>query len=75
MSGRRDDQSFWMSTGLYPQDLIVAFTAPAFIERIEVRSRRLRKVAIERCETPQPINFLPVADIGCTWTMATPSDH
>ncbi|CEO99009.1 hypothetical protein PBRA_007123 [Plasmodiophora brassicae] len=59
----RNEDTYWVSTGLYPQDLLVAFDKPSVIDRLECRSRRVKRMAVERCETPQPLSFQPVCEI------------
>eukprot|EP00743_Colponemidia_sp_Colp-15_P003468 GILK01003745.1.p1 GENE.GILK01003745.1~~GILK01003745.1.p1 ORF type:complete len:143 (-),score=11.31 GILK01003745.1:180-566(-) len=51
------DSTFWVSTGLYPQELLVQFDAPASIRRVKLTSTGIRRIIIEGCEGSSPVNF------------------
>ncbi|KAJ4462823.1 putative Intraflagellar Transport Complex [Paratrimastix pyriformis] len=47
-----DEKTFWMSTGLYPQQFIIAFRAPVAISRIQTTTTNVCGMVIEKAATP-----------------------
>lgn len=47
----------WLTTGLYPQELILRLAQPGVISRVRVLSSRMRRFRLEGCYEESPINF------------------
>lgn len=41
-----DDTTFWTSTGLFPQEVVLAFKEPAQITRVTITSGKLRNIVV-----------------------------
>lgn len=47
----KDDlQTFWLTTGLYPQEILIQLKAPKMISEIKFNTQGARKVIIEGCK-------------------------
>eukprot|EP00919_Chromeraceae_sp_WS-2016_P011628 GHVR01027161.1.p1 GENE.GHVR01027161.1~~GHVR01027161.1.p1 ORF type:complete len:149 (+),score=17.10 GHVR01027161.1:50-448(+) len=54
-----DERSFWMSTGLYPQELIIEIADTTLnIQCVKFMSTHLKSVSIEYTQESTPTNFL-----------------
>lgn len=56
------DQSFWISTGLYPQELLIQLGEPSPVSRVRVTGSQIRGVRVEVSEEDAPVNFQMVAE-------------
>mmetsp|Transcript_65619 Transcript_65619/g.182515 ORF Transcript_65619/g.182515 Transcript_65619/m.182515 type:complete len:216 (-) Transcript_65619:174-821(-) len=56
------DQSFWISTGLYPQEILLLLGRPSRVSCIKLSSTHVRSVRIEGCREEQPVNFTTLAE-------------
>mmetsp|Transcript_18202 Transcript_18202/g.50990 ORF Transcript_18202/g.50990 Transcript_18202/m.50990 type:complete len:436 (-) Transcript_18202:488-1795(-) len=52
-----DDSTFWVTTGLYPQEIVVALPKLTDVTRLTTVSMNVRKLVIEKCETDRPYTF------------------
>jgi hypothetical protein len=48
-----DTQTFWMSTGSYPQELIVQLGEPSLVKSIDIVCTGLRKLELAKCDGNQ----------------------
>ncbi|KAI8930292.1 galactose-binding domain-like protein, partial [Entophlyctis helioformis] len=55
-------KTFWISTGLYPQEFVVSFPAPVSISKIIVSSMKVAHWNIEACKTDKPLQFESISD-------------
>ncbi len=51
------DQTFWASTGLFPQEIIISLPAKVPVERFTLSARNAKNVTVQRCEEATPKNF------------------
>lgn len=56
------DRTYWVSTGLYPQELLVQLCHPAWVSSLLVSATHVRQLRIEGCCEDQPVNFQVLAD-------------
>jgi len=56
------DRTHWISTGLYPQELLVQLCHPAWVSSMLVASTHVRQLRIEGCHEQQPVNFQMITD-------------
>jgi len=54
--------TFWITTGLYPQELIVKLGQPAALSGFSLRCARVRHLRLEACVEDSPVNFKPLAE-------------
>lgn len=52
-----NDSSFWSSTGLYPQEIVIQLQAEKPINSIVIESFGVKKLLIETCENDSAVNF------------------
>ena len=57
-----NDSSFWTSTGLFPQEIVVQLQAEKSINLITIESFGVKKISIETCENDSSVNFTKVAE-------------
>lgn len=62
-----DNSKFWATTGLFPQEFVVALDTPSEITRLKTYTTNVRHLVVERCEGSNPISWekmfeLEVAD-------------
>merc|ERR1719159_885609 len=55
IDGRMD--SFWISTGLFPQEIVVQTSYPVSIESIRIACTGVRSFRIEASQEDVPVNF------------------
>merc|ERR1719198_1819776 len=56
------DGSYWISTGLYPQEVLLELGLPAAVSSVWVTSTHVRRLRIEGCKEDSPVNFMVLAD-------------
>merc|ERR1719359_1964538 len=56
------DDSFWMSTGCFPQEVVIQLPQPQRLSRIKVTGTCLRKLRAEGCAAETPSNFAVLAE-------------
>eukprot|EP00466_Bigelowiella_natans_P004768 jgi/Bigna1/74102/fgenesh1_pg.27_\ len=52
-----DSKTCWVTTGLYPQEFIIAFPESVSIARIRTQTRNVRNITVEYCDQRQPTSF------------------
>lgn len=55
---------FWMSTGMFPQELVVRLEHKTVLSSIKVVTAGVRDMVVEWAEGPEPKNFQKVADVS-----------
>ena len=50
-------KEFWMSTGLFPQELLFQLTSPSTPRTLRLSSSNVRQIIVEGCEGSHPGNF------------------
>lgn len=55
--------TFWSTTGLYPQSFILALPNIATIENITVYSYNIKRLTAEKTSESEPVEFKPYAEI------------
>lgn len=56
------DESYWMSTGLYPQELMLELGQSAAVLKLWVSCTHVRRLRVEGCQEDQPVNFILLAE-------------
>lgn len=57
-----NDESYWISTGLYPQELLLELGQSAAVASVWVTSTHVRKLRIEGCQEESPVNFTTLSE-------------
>jgi len=57
-----NDRTYWISTGLYPQEILVQLCHPSWVSSLCIASTQVKQLRIEGCNEDQPVNFHPLAD-------------
>uniref|UniRef100_A0A7S2XA20 F5/8 type C domain-containing protein n=1 Tax=Lotharella oceanica TaxID=641309 RepID=A0A7S2XA20_9EUKA len=47
----------WITTGLFPQEFLIAFPDTVSIARIRTQTRNVKSMAVEYCDQRQPTSF------------------
>lgn len=56
-------KTFWLTTGLYPQEMILSFKGiAANVNKIRLVGNGIRKLRIERCTETTTVKFEPLVD-------------
>ena len=50
---RNGNSSFWMSTGIFPQEIVIQLGAASLIKTVDIISMGVRKIQLDKCEGPQ----------------------
>jgi heat shock protein beta-11 len=56
------ESTFWCSTGMYPQELVIAFSATRRVGKIRTTTSGVRKLVIERAEEAAPSKYAKIVD-------------
>lgn len=51
------DRSYWISTGLYPQEILLELSMPAWVSFLTLSSTNVKQVLVEGCHDQSPVNF------------------
>merc|ERR1719311_571633 len=57
-----NENSYWTSTGLYPQELLLELGSVARISSIKLSTTNVKSVRIEGCSEDDPVNFKTLAE-------------
>mmetsp|Transcript_43184 Transcript_43184/g.119442 ORF Transcript_43184/g.119442 Transcript_43184/m.119442 type:complete len:374 (+) Transcript_43184:28-1149(+) len=57
-----DDCSFWISTGLYPQEILLGLGRPSPVSSVRLSSTKVRHVRVEGCGEGAPVHFQLLAE-------------
>merc|ERR1719401_413892 len=60
IDGRSD--SYWMSTGLYPQEILLELGHRSLISSVHLATTSVRRVRIEGSQEEMPVNFQMLAE-------------
>nr|XP_009938076.1 PREDICTED: intraflagellar transport protein 25 homolog [Opisthocomus hoazin] len=55
--GSGSSETFWTTTGMFPQELIVGFPARVRISRVAIQCSQVRTLRIERSVSKDPVGF------------------
>merc|ERR1711959_102905 len=58
-----DSKSFWVSTGLYPQEFTVELAGCTDISTVKIAVCNVKKLVIEKCDSEEPTSFQKVSEI------------
>uniref|UniRef100_A0A7S1ACC5 F5/8 type C domain-containing protein n=1 Tax=Noctiluca scintillans TaxID=2966 RepID=A0A7S1ACC5_NOCSC len=51
------DRSFWISTGLFPQEIMLELRSPSRVSTVKLSSTHIKAFQVEGCPDHSPINF------------------
>mmetsp|Transcript_62883 Transcript_62883/g.142134 ORF Transcript_62883/g.142134 Transcript_62883/m.142134 type:complete len:137 (-) Transcript_62883:109-519(-) len=57
-----NEHSYWMSTGLYPQELLLQLSNPSKISSVKISTTNVKSVRVEACAEDTPVNFKTLAE-------------
>jgi len=57
------ESSFWITTGMFPQEFVISLAKPVQVSQIVVLSLNVKKLAVERCETETAQTFEKVFEV------------
>lgn len=57
-----DDRSYWISTGLFPQEILVQLCSPCWVSSFKLSTTHVRSLRLEGCHEEVPINFHLIAE-------------
>jgi heat shock protein beta-11 len=63
IDGARD--TFWLSTGMFPQEIVVALPAKVGVTRVGLTCKNVGRVTVQRSEEPTPKTFSDMASVAC----------
>ncbi|KAH6598001.1 hypothetical protein BASA61_002986 [Batrachochytrium salamandrivorans] len=55
-------KTFWVSTGLFPQQLIVTLAAPALVSKIIISSMKVGHLSVDGSSADTPVDFTPISE-------------
>ncbi|XP_062049330.1 intraflagellar transport protein 25 homolog [Lepus europaeus] len=50
-------ETFWTTTGMFPQEFIISFHKPVRIEKLVIQSYLVRTLRIEKSTSKEPVDF------------------
>ncbi|KAH3782800.1 intraflagellar transport protein 25 homolog [Dreissena polymorpha] len=56
------DDTFWSSTGLFPQEFILSFGNTADVQKVSITGYNIRHLQIEKSTSPDASSFEPVTE-------------
>ncbi|KAL4235959.1 Heat shock protein beta-11 [Mactra antiquata] len=56
------EETFWSSTGLYPQEFIMSFGHMMDVQRVSISSYNIRHLQIEKCTSSDGSTFEPLTE-------------
>eukprot|EP00928_Gymnodinium_smaydae_P083371 TRINITY_DN6660_c0_g2_i1.p1 TRINITY_DN6660_c0_g2~~TRINITY_DN6660_c0_g2_i1.p1 ORF type:complete len:487 (-),score=118.78 TRINITY_DN6660_c0_g2_i1:52-1341(-) len=57
-----DTGSYWLSTGLYPQEILLRLERPCSLACVQLAATKVRRIRIEGCQEAVPVNFQPLCE-------------
>mmetsp|Transcript_24244 Transcript_24244/g.50400 ORF Transcript_24244/g.50400 Transcript_24244/m.50400 type:complete len:137 (-) Transcript_24244:298-708(-) len=57
-----NEHSYWISTGLYPQELLLQLSNPSKISSVKISTTNVKSVRVEACAEDTPVNFKCLAE-------------
>ena len=58
----RNNNSYWLTTGMYPQELTIQFQQAQVVNEVRFVSSGVKKVAIEGCQTANGNGFKVIGE-------------
>ena len=59
------ERTFWLSTGCFPQTLVLSFSSRVQVQKLRLITRGIREFTVERCEEETfPGTFVPVMSLS-----------
>mmetsp|Transcript_12319 Transcript_12319/g.18673 ORF Transcript_12319/g.18673 Transcript_12319/m.18673 type:complete len:140 (-) Transcript_12319:135-554(-) len=55
--------TFWLTTGCFPQEIVIQLGEPSVIKGVELVSCGIRKVELGKCEGPQANTWEPITTV------------
>ena len=55
-------QTFWLTTGLYPQEILIQLKAPKVISEVKFNTQGARKIVIEGCKQANSQTFTRIGE-------------
>jgi len=56
-----NEQTYWLSTGLYPQEIILELGRPSRVAGVQLSATNVRTVRVEGCSEQPAVSFEPLA--------------
>eukprot|EP00746_Dinoflagellata_sp_MGD_P161262 gnl/MRDRNA2_/MRDRNA2_88342_c0_seq1.p2 gnl/MRDRNA2_/MRDRNA2_88342_c0~~gnl/MRDRNA2_/MRDRNA2_88342_c0_seq1.p2 ORF type:complete len:137 (-),score=30.78 gnl/MRDRNA2_/MRDRNA2_88342_c0_seq1:231-641(-) len=56
------DNTYWISTGLYPQEVLVELGQPINASQIKILTTNVKNFRVEGCSEDTPVNFKTLAE-------------
>eukprot|EP00928_Gymnodinium_smaydae_P017055 TRINITY_DN1649_c0_g1_i1.p2 TRINITY_DN1649_c0_g1~~TRINITY_DN1649_c0_g1_i1.p2 ORF type:complete len:137 (-),score=31.23 TRINITY_DN1649_c0_g1_i1:172-582(-) len=57
-----NENTFWISTGLYPQEILMQLGTPSQINKVKLTTTNVKSVRVEACSEETPVNFKQIAE-------------
>eukprot|EP00163_Fabomonas_tropica_P027139 TRINITY_DN5147_c0_g2_i1.p1 TRINITY_DN5147_c0_g2~~TRINITY_DN5147_c0_g2_i1.p1 ORF type:complete len:135 (+),score=18.48 TRINITY_DN5147_c0_g2_i1:290-694(+) len=57
------ENSFWMTTGMFPQEIVIGFPSVVNMSKVKLVTRNVRGLVLEKCDSENVAEFTPVTDI------------
>lgn len=57
------DNTFWITTGMFPQEFVIALAKPIQVEKITFLSQSVKKLAVETCAAENAQSFEKVFEV------------
>eukprot|EP00744_Colponema_vietnamica_P010054 GILI01014239.1.p1 GENE.GILI01014239.1~~GILI01014239.1.p1 ORF type:complete len:127 (-),score=25.93 GILI01014239.1:200-580(-) len=61
-----NNNTFWTSTGLYPQEILIQLGAPTVINHVKLTCTNIRRFSLQGCEATSPVNFEKILETEFT---------
>jgi heat shock protein beta-11 len=52
-----DERTFWVTTGMFPQEIVVSLGTAANVASVTIRSVGLRRISMHSCASEQPTSY------------------
>lgn len=59
-----NDTSFWVSSGLFPQELYIQLSNDKTINSVNISSYGIKKIMFETCENESAVNYVKQAEMA-----------
>mmetsp|Transcript_51654 Transcript_51654/g.147283 ORF Transcript_51654/g.147283 Transcript_51654/m.147283 type:complete len:122 (+) Transcript_51654:83-448(+) len=57
-----NEHSYWISTGLYPQEILLQLGKPSKVSSVKISTTNVKGVRVESCADDTPVNFKTLAE-------------
>ncbi|XP_062506809.1 intraflagellar transport protein 25 homolog [Corticium candelabrum] len=65
-----DKSTFWVTTGLFPQEFVISFQSQMIVTNIQIYCFNVKKLTVERSVKAEPVDFELVCDRDLPFTEA-----